>query len=111
MMSYIYEDISWLFSFLYGKDNSVNPINFIVLIVDGISEVGTHVWSDLGYLNCLRHLFRSTEVTKKRPHLRHTCAASSDLPSYICTMINIKPVNSNVQRWQIVHKRGIVMIY
>ena len=35
----------------------------IVLILDSNSGIGTHVRSDLGYLICLRHLFRSRAVT------------------------------------------------
>ena len=31
----------------------------MVLILSGYSEIGAHVWSPLGYLICLRHLFRS----------------------------------------------------
>ena len=35
----------------------------MVPILDGDSEIGAHVWRDLGYLICLRHLFRSTAFT------------------------------------------------
>ena len=31
----------------------------MVLILDGNSEIGAHVWRNLGYLICLRQLFRS----------------------------------------------------
>ena len=30
----------------------------MALILDSNSEMSVHVWSDLGYLICLRHLFR-----------------------------------------------------
>ena len=36
-----------------------------VPLKDGNSEKGAHVWSDLGSLICLRHLFRSRAVTDK----------------------------------------------
>ena len=36
----------------------------LVLILDGSSEIGTHVISDLCYLICLWHLIRSRAVTK-----------------------------------------------
>ena len=37
----------------------------IVLILDGISEVGAHVRRNLGYLICLKHLFTSRAVTNR----------------------------------------------
>ena len=70
-------------------------------ILDGHSEIVAHVWSELGYLICLRHsfslravrnlnvsicirhLFRST-AEKYSSHVRNVF----DLPSYIRTMIN-----------------------
>ena len=50
-----------------------------------------HVWSNLGNLIYLEHLFRSAEVTNQIFFLRktvllHTCATSSELPSNIRTM-------------------------
>ena len=36
----------------------------MVLILDGNSEIGAHMRSDLDYLTCLRHLFRSRAITK-----------------------------------------------
>ena len=32
--------------------------------LEGSPEIGAQVWSDLGYLNCLRHLFRWTTDLK-----------------------------------------------
>ena len=34
----------------------------MALILDGNSELGAHVWSDIRYLICLRHLFSSRLV-------------------------------------------------
>ena len=31
----------------------------MVLIPDGNSEIGVHVWSEIGILICIRYLFRS----------------------------------------------------
>ena len=56
-------------------------------MLDGYSEIGAHDWSDLGYLNCLRHLLGPRAVTnlifflKKRHVFFHTCAPSSELTS------------------------------
>ena len=36
---------------------------FMVLVLVGNSEMGAHLTFDLGYLNCLRHWFRSRAVT------------------------------------------------
>ena len=37
----------------------------MVLILDGSSEIGAHVRSNLGHIICLRHLFRSRTVTNR----------------------------------------------
>ena len=34
----------------------------IVLLLDGYPEIGVHVWSEIGNLIGLRHLFKSTAV-------------------------------------------------
>ena len=39
--------------------------NHIVSILDGYTEKGSHVWSNLGSLICLKHLFRSRAVTNQ----------------------------------------------
>ena len=56
------------------------------------SEINAHVRSDIGYLICLRHLFRSRAVTNliffllfKMTISLHTCATSSELP--VCILI------------------------
>jgi len=36
----------------------------MVLKINGNSEIGAHVWSDLGYLICLRHMFISRVVIR-----------------------------------------------
>ena len=63
-----------------------------VPLKDGNSEKGAHVWSDLGSLICLRHLFRSRAVTDMTSfHIRlifhHTCTIFPELPSNISTII------------------------
>ena len=65
----------------------------LVLILYGNSGMGAHLWSDLSYLICLRHLLRSRAVTKidfcspKRPIYLHTCAMCFEVLSNISTMI------------------------
>ena len=44
--------------------------NLMVLIIDGNSEIGTHVRNNLCYLNCLRHLLRWRAVTNRIFFLR-----------------------------------------
>ena len=61
-----------------------------VLILDGNSEISMHVWSDLGYLIFICHLFRPRAATilfflPKRHVYLHTCATFSELPSDIRT--------------------------
>ena len=37
----------------------------VILILDGNSEMGAHVWSNLGYQICLRHLYTSKVTNLK----------------------------------------------
>ena len=53
----------------------------MVLILDGNTEIGTHVWSNLGYLIWLRILFRSRAVTAV--NLRGKKSEKPDFPSYV----------------------------
>ena len=49
-----------------------------------------HVWSNLCYLICLRHLIKTKTVTNKiwiRPIFFHACATCFELPSNISTML------------------------
>jgi len=62
----------------------------MVLILNGNSEIGTHVKSNLCYLICLRHLIRSRVVTNrnlvfslKRFFFLHACATWFELPSTV----------------------------
>ena len=64
----------------------------MVLILDGSSEIGAQMRSNLWYLNCWRHLIRSrivtnqTQKTPKSPIFLHVCATCFEQPSYISTM-------------------------
>ena len=62
----------------------------MVLRLDGNSELGTNVRSDLGYFICLRHLFRSRAVQvgkKSDPISFHSyLVICSKIPSHISTM-------------------------
>ena len=60
-----------------------------VLILDGNSEIGAHMLSDLEYLICSRHLFTSRIVTNQiriKINFPHTCIACSELPSNTSAM-------------------------
>ena len=60
----------------------------MILILDGNSEIVAHVYSKIGNLICLRHLFRvAIIIFKKRPILLHTCATCYELPSKISTIV------------------------
>ena len=62
------------------KTCSTNPPNQIsfwdlsgahmVVILDDNSEKSVHLWSNLGYVICLRHLFRSSAVTNLSLYFR-----------------------------------------
>ena len=60
----------------------------MVLILDGNSEISTHALSDLGYLICLWHLFRSRALTNQNFYV-HTYVTCSELPSNLNTMLEI----------------------
>ena len=57
----------------------------MVFILDCSSEIDVHVWSNLCYVICFRHLFRSRAVSnisfflQYTPIVRHTWATSSNL--------------------------------
>ena len=64
----------------------------MALILDGKSEIGAHVRSNLYYLINFRHLSKSRAVTNriisfyKNTAFLHAGAACSELPSNISTM-------------------------
>ena len=53
----------------------------MVFILHGNSDIGAHVWSNTGYLICLRHLIRSRAVTN-----RIFFSEKTYLPSNVSTM-------------------------
>ena len=53
----------------------------MALVENGNSEIGTHVWGHLGYLICVRHLLRSTAVTK------HDLFNKTCYPSHVIELI------------------------
>ena len=61
----------------------------MLLILDGSSEHGAHIWSNSGISICWRHFVTSKESSNfflKRPFLLYMCATCSELPFYISTM-------------------------
>ena len=63
----------------------------MVLILDGSSEHGAHIWNESGISICERHLDTSKKSLNpisffESPISLHMCATYSDLPSYISTM-------------------------
>ena len=63
----------------------------MVLILDGNRKMGAHVWSDTGYLICLRPS-RAADF-QKRSIFRHTGSTRSELPTIIpCSALHVKHV-------------------
>ena len=67
-------------------------IHTMVLILDGNSEIGAQVKSNFCYLIFLRHLVGSRVATNsivfsKKAFFLHACAACSELPSNVSTII------------------------
>ena len=63
----------------------------MVLILDGNSLIGAHVWRNDCYSTCSRHLVTSRAVTNrifylKSPFFLHACVTCYELPSNIDTM-------------------------
>ena len=60
---------------------------FMVLILDGNSETGAYVRSNLCYLSCLSHLIRSRAIENdffpSKTYFLQACAKCSELPSNI----------------------------
>ena len=75
--------------------NAETPCNIIVPKLDGSSEIGAHVRSNLCYLICLRALERSTAFTEvifsseKKIFFSSACATYSEIPSSISTMFSV----------------------
>ena len=73
------------------------PVQIMVLIIDGNSVIIAHVGSNLCYLICSRYLIRSREFIiliffpTKRPLFFYPCATWFELPSNIVTMVLIEP--------------------
>ena len=60
-------------------------------ILVGNSEVGAHVWSEIGNVSYVRHLFRSRAnlIFFHKIHVfLHTCATCSELPSNVSTRLS-----------------------
>ena len=62
-----------------------------MILLDGNSEIGAHVCSNLCYFICLGHFIRLSVVTNlfflpKRPIILHSCATFSEEQSDISTM-------------------------
>ena len=76
---------------------------YIVLVLDGNSEIGLHVTNNLYYLSCLRHLIRSRAVTyrncenqkRQRPIFLYACATCYELPPNLSTM-NMTGIRSGI---------------
>ena len=51
--------------FAYNMYNAMCIINSMHSILDGNIDMGAHVWSDLGYLFCSRHLL----ISRKRSRI------------------------------------------
>ena len=70
----------------------------MVLKLDCSSEIGAHMWGDLGYLIWLFNLFRSRTVThQKRSVFLTTYATCSKLPSDISTMEQLGQTSNTFQ--------------
>ena len=78
-----------LLSRQYINDNHRNTR---VLILDGGSEHGAHIWGKSGISRFVKGILlqrQSQQIhffSQKIPILLHTCATCSELPSYICIM-------------------------
>ena len=72
-------------------------IKSLVLIYDGISEIGAHLQNGIGNLICLPHLFGSSvdpnmKLCPKKAFFLYVCATCFVLPSNIRTMLEREDV-------------------
>ena len=47
---------------LVRSNNAISVRSKYVLVLDGNSDKGAHVWSEIFNLTCLRHFFRSRHL-------------------------------------------------
>ena len=86
-----------------------------VLILDCNIEIGAHIRINL-CLICFRHLIRSRAVqdgifSPKRPIFLHACAASSEFPSNVSTVIHSQFEKFDQIRIQYQHHRLLIRIW
>ena len=82
----------------------------MVLILNGNSEIGPHVMSNLRYLNCSRHLIRSRAATNVRKDRYSFMRAVMfwEIPANISTMISMSVSLPDCQRiWELIISKKI----
>ena len=82
---------SLLIGAIYEKASDQRLMFFMVLILDGSSAHGAHIWSKSSSSN-------PNYFSEKTYFLLHTCATVSKLPSYISTL-GVLP-----NYWQVAHR-------
>ena len=84
---HLYCSISYIYlSFLNHIGLVTFLVSIMVLILDGSSEHGAHIWSKSDIWICLMHQSSSPFFLEKT-YFFHTCATCLELPSYISTMV------------------------
>ena len=82
--------------------DSIIPFSILdtckLLIFDGNSEIGAHVQSDLVYLICSNHLFKSKAVTYLKTMLKKLFIRAQHVLSYILMKYACQCLNSCVNR-------------
>ena len=52
-------------SLIMGHQTTELEFNFMIIVLGGKSNIGAHVWSNIYYLACFRHLISSRAVTNR----------------------------------------------
>ena len=92
LLSFFY----FIFLYWWLRNQFYRCCKILVLILDGNSETGANVGSNLCCFICVRHLIRSRAVqvgffSQKNPIILHACTTCSRLPSNISTTCKMEP--------------------
>ena len=71
--------VFFLYNAIFTEETFCYRAGAMFLILDGNTEIGAHVWSDLSFLICVRYLSRSRTDT----NLMLSSSEKNHFPSYV----------------------------
>ena len=104
LMPWCLEELYKLNKLFFAPNRKLHSLRHMILILDGSSERGAHIWSEWGISICCRHLVTSKDSLNlifflgKYHFLHHTCATFSEQTSDIKTMLWPEGAGSALRR-------------